>query len=402
MIAIAACICVVTFAVLDDGGREYDSSHEYQDYWQIDGDGILGTDGPVEIVTVDGTTYAHATGRGHAEIVRSNGSVDRYNIAPAKADLIIMDGQSNAAYNRADPTLANAPERGTSFYFGREDEAPYTGDETGEDCDIYDMVDGSGILRIGDKGPEFCRVWTEETGKKAIWVSLGIGARGIDSWQPPAGASWRQNLRLMDAFWDTLEGYPFEIDRTIVMWAQGEANIHMDKEVYKQKFENFQKETRSAWHLDDPEWYFIDGRSAQVGEVNEAFRMVEGIPVCVPYSMLDRFTVANGLLVNDLLHYTQRGDNAVANAAARFILGLDADAPIYLVETSMAAAVGSAATAPSTAKAYRTDQTASDVQVAWDSEPDTTAAGTFYIYGSTTGYDVLPNAPAPVLKVVVS
>lgn len=411
VLAIAACICVLALVILDDGGREYSESNtmEYEDYKAIDGANILGTDGPIELVDIDGQTYIHAIGTGKATIVYDGGNVDRFKIVPAKADLLIINGQSNAAYHEADATMATTPERGTTFYFGTEDSMPRTTLTDYSVMEFYDFVGPDGETRVGDKGPEACRTWHELTGHKALWISLGIGGRQIATWDQPDGKSWTRNITIMGYANACLEDLPFDIKSTVVFWAQGESDYSHDTgyDNYIEKFNTLVDSADSAWGHDIDHWYLVDGRTVKCGWVNDAFEEIaesrEDVSIVVDSDFVDGFTTANTLLLTDNLHYSQTGDNAVANAMVRHALDAQGGAPIYLIEQTVSTTVGTSVTVPTLSPAYTTDYDRLMVQCEWSSTPDWATAGTQTIEGTPVdGSRMLENAPTVLVATVAS
>lgn len=405
IILVGAFLLATLFGFLDSDSHGYDAKMEYEDWMEYDTTGILGTEGPIEV----SNGMLHAVGAGDARIVKEDGSVYRIRIVPAKADLLIMDGQSNAAYFYADETLAPAPELGKAFYYGFSNSMPHSLSVDITNCKLYDFIDPSTMeVRVGDKGPEMCRTWTEESGNKAIWISLGIPGRRIAEWDVDSGAAWQKNCDIMDAVNEILKGTDFDIQRTVVMWSQGESDFvhNTGYEHYMTTWTAFHDAANEDWGRKIDGWYLMMGRTLKVGWVNDCFaELAEGIPdvhIGIPASMVDSFTMQNGLLESDNLHYSQRAENALGNSLARLILGVHGVAPIYLVQATLDATVGEQATAPGMATCYRTDNSRIHASVSWDSAPDTSAPGVFAIEGTTAIQGVMEFAPPPVLVVTVT
>lgn len=413
LVAIGVFLLAYAFVFMDaDGDLDFDQSMEYEDYLPLSGS-VQGTQGPIEIVTISGVQYVHAIGTGNAKVIMSDSEDQRIRIVKAHADLILMNGQSNAAYYRHDRPLSQAekdvtpvPEIGTTFYYGYSDGMPtFAGDEI-DTCKIYDFVDRSGGVRVGDKGPELCITWHQTTGKKAIYVSLGIPGRAISYWQPPSSLCWDKNKLMMTSVNAALADTGFTIDRTVVFWAQGESDYSHNTgyDHYIQTFKEMHQAAPSAWGRAIDHWYLIEGRTAKMGWVNGAFEDIastmQDVDVCVRASLIDSFEIDNGLMESDNLHYSQMGDNAVANCAARTALGAQGSSPIYLVEARMTATQGEQATPPSRATAYTTTAGMLSVRVSWDAV-DTSAAGVVTVPGSLqSDYDLLPGvAPLLILEV---
>lgn len=416
LVAIGVFLLAYAFVFMDSGGSlDYDYSLEYEDYEQITGT-VLGTSGPIEIVTIGGTQYIHATGIGNAEITMDDDVSKRVRITAAHADLILMNGQSNAAYYHHDRPLSQeerdvtpVPEIGTTFYYGYADGMPFLAGDEIETCRIYDFVDRDGNVRIGDKGPEMCITWHQETGKKVIFVNLGIPGRAIEYWQPPSALCWDKNKLMMESVNTMLSAIPgFAIDRTVVFWAQGESDYTHGTSYndYIQTFKALHDAAPAAWGRTIDHWYLIEGRTAHMGWVNGALEdlanTIQGVDVCVRASLIDTFEIDNGLMESDNLHYSQMGDNAVASCAARTALGAQGSSPVYLVEKRATAQVDGDFTMPTKASAYTTTSGTLSVSVTWDGVPDLTAAGSQTIDGTLqTTLDTLPGV-SPMLIVDVT
>lgn len=408
ILAVGAVLLAIACGALDSGGREADLEIEYGDYSPIEGD-VLGTSGPVEIVEAGGQKYLHGTGIGYGEVVRPDGGTERIHVIRAACDLIIIDGQSNAAYANGDRATSIAPPLGRAAYWGSPWSQPAHLTDNLDLCQWRDMVDPDGTLRLADKGPAFAAAWTEQTGKKVLWMSVAVVGRAIADWQQPDGVMWAWNCDLMArAMADLPDGY--DIEDVYVLWAQGEADrANYRPALYESIWtQMYNSVNRGAWDCPAPTaWGLISGRTAKVGWVNDTFEALaerlDNVTVCVDPSLVDSFTPLNGLLLADQVHYTQEGDNAVANASARYLSGAKDVAPIYLMQSQITATQGTEPTAPEVATCYRTDGSQGAAPVAWDSDPDATEAGTFVIEGTATIPDslLLDFTPSPVLIVTV-
>jgi len=400
IISIGAVLFVLACVYLDSGGIEYDEDNtwEWDDYREAPA-GMLGVSGPLEIVDIDGVTYIHAKDTGKGEIMFERGKPERILVEPAVADLILMDGQSNAAYylkNDIPPEAdkAPAPKVGTCWYFGRLTD-PKMNYDFGDISDyaIHDFIDPStGVLRIGDKGPGFCKEYTEATGHKAVWVSLGIIGKRISTWLPPSGTNWTYDQGMMEALNAQLADLPVKIDRTVMMWAQGESDKNAGTSIaaYKEKFMTFYDAIPQAWGYDIDACYLISGKTSNMGDINTALAQLadehEDIKLAVPASLIDTFSVENGLMYSDDLHYTQEGDNAVANAAARYVLNdmklSVGTAPIYLMQALTGVVTGGTYNAPTSVTTYSTDGGRGRVSATFTGTVDTSAEGYTVIDGS--------------------
>lgn len=420
---VAACMIVAVgafmFAVMLgflDGSEQIDKEMNYEDWTDYDTTRILGMNGS-SVEAADGRL--HAVGLGTTEIVNSDGSTYRIRVNPAHATLILIDGQSNAAYwsqngqpapSAAEKDVTPVPELGTCFYVGRASSMPYHEAEDVSDCRIYDFVNAStGKVRVGDKGPELCKTYYEQTGKKVVWVCLGIPSKRIAAWDQPNGSAWTQNIKLMDQTNALLESSGFRIDKTIVFWSQGESDyLHSTGyDHYISSFRTLHDSAPAAWGHDIDAWYLMQGRTAKVGWVNDAFaelaQTMDGVYLATTAALVDSFTVNNGLLQTDELHYSQKGDNALANAGARYATEAQGLAPIYLVQSTMTAEVESEAEAPALGQYYRTDESIGWTACEWSEAPDTSAEGTYVITGTASAVSpwMLEFAPTVLIVEVV-
>lgn len=424
ILLIGAVLLALTFGFLDSGGIDYDDDHTlmWDDYRELtDYDNVLGANGSIEVVSIGGAPYIHAAAVGKGQIVYNDGKVANFRVTKATVDLVLMDGQSNAAYylkNALPPEAdqAPAPEAGTCYYFGRLTDPKMNYDFGSiSDYAIHDFIDpATGLLRIGDKGPEFCKEYVEATGHKVIWVSLGIIGKRVITWLPPDGSNWVYDADMMQALNTGLSDMPIEIDKTIMLWAQGESdkNANTSISTYKTRFMTFYDAIPAAWGHKIDSCYLISGKTSNMGKINDALAELaaehDDIKLAVTPELIDTFTVENGLMIWDDLHYSQQGDNAVASAAVRYVLrdmgySVADPAPIYLMQSVAVTGVGGSIAAPSTVTLYRTDLTQGRAWVTWETMPETDVTGTFTVEGSATVSEalILPYAPAPMLIITV-
>lgn len=405
LVAIGCVLLALVFGVFDAGDRA-DATLEYEDWMDYDTSDVLGFEGPIELE--DGRI--HAVGVGDAAVLKGDGSRFTIRIVPAEAVLVLMDGQSNAAYyGPVMPEDAIAPEPGEAFYFGFDDRIPSGASEDVSGCEYYDFVDSAGDLRVGDKGPTFAHYYCELTGKKVIWISLGIPGRMISTWSP-TGNAWLQNVKIMDAAMPMIpEG--FRITDTIAVWSQGESDFLKDTgyDHYLQSWTDLHSRAATDWHVTIDAWYLAEGKDDTCGWVNDAFRelseTVDDVHL-VAEGIASSFSVENGLMHTDNLHYSQQGDNSLAAACAYDIAkiqGYDIASrpPIYLQESIIGCEIGEAVTLePVTCRAV--DGSVTRLQTTWASAPDTSTAGILTISGTTSMPSMLlPGCPEPTARVMV-
>lgn len=406
MILIGCVLLALVFGVFDSEDRA-DATIEFEDWIDYDTARIVGFGGPIEIEE----GRIHAVGIGNAEIVNEDGSRYTIRILPADTVLVLMDGQSNAAYYQpVDPAGAIPPQLGQAFYFGYADRMPSGATEDISECKFYDFMDpASGELRVGDKGPAFARYYGELTGKKVIWVSLGIPGRMISTWGP-TGNAWLQNVKVMDAAVPLIPS-GFRIAETFVIWSQGESDYVRDTGYahYLTAWKDLHDRAATAWHVDIGAWFLAEGRDDTCGWVNDAFKelseTVDGVHV-IAEGIASSFSADNGLMHTDNLHYSQQGDNSIAAACAYGIARLQGQeiagrSPIFLQESIIGCDIGETVDiGPVVCR--NVDGNITRLEATWNGAPDTSTAGIVTVDGTTSMPDMLlPGCPDPVARILV-
>lgn len=311
-------ICAVVIPILqEDGAIRY---WQYDDYRTADpGDTV---DGNVfEIVTVGGTDYIHAKAVGKGTI---NG--ETVTVSKAKLDLVFMCGQSNASYLGYDPAKADpVPELGTAYYFGTED--TYAGfREDMSQCTWWTMLDENGDLRIGDKAPSYCATFTEKTGHKTYWVCGAVGGRGITYFMPPDGVVWTYMCDMLTAALALVDTSLFDLETNYYLWIQGESNTSTDIDTYKNKFLSMHDALLDGDCAGVKFKGCIIALPRQSDAVNSSQAQRE---LASQYSTIriatdaaDGFTIDNGLMSKDDLHYSQLGDNIIGKDLGAYVANL--------------------------------------------------------------------------------
>lgn len=300
---------------------------QYDDYVPAEDADVVG--GVFEIVTVGGVDYIHADGVGQGTI---NG--ETFNVKKAQLDLAFICGQSNAAYRNPDPSqVSPVPRVGTAYYFGLSDRYGPTPEETntGMDisaCAIWDMVDlSTGALRIGDKGPSYAATYYQETGHKVLWVCGAIGNKSIIQFNPNGGFMWNYQASVLSAALSLIDRSLFDLNVNYYLWCQGEANKSTAVSSYIAQFVTM----NDAMLAGDCAGVRFDGAviskvralnggnasTAQI-ELTETFNTIHMGSV-----VADTFTIDNGLIGSDDLHYSQLGNNLIGADLADFVVSIE-------------------------------------------------------------------------------
>lgn len=289
----------------------------YDDYKPSEGASAVS--GPLEIVEIDGTSYIHATGIGTASITYGE-SVRSITISKAPLDVILALGQSNNAYANVDPSEAPVPLLGTAYYYGTAT-APVTG-KNYADLSSASMrpINVDGTAAIGDKAPAFCKEYYLNSGHKVYYVNGSWDGSSIVDWQPGEIRFTAASTVLAKAIEEIDTDY-YSVTYTGYTWIQGEAdNYIMTSAQYEEYFitmneailsgEMGEKFTYCAMCKIAPRFSTICTAQLKIGED------LKTVTVITP---VDSFTIDNGLMGSDNLHYTQAGDNIVGKQLAEVL-----------------------------------------------------------------------------------
>ena len=321
IVSLAICVLiVVNLCVPIMSPNSDDSDWMYDDYRVIEN--VESVDGNLEIVTVGGTDYIHAKGVGSGTITYSNGDVESITVDKAILDVFFLYGQSNASYRNGDITqVTDKPPIGTTYYFGYEDAygPPKSLNSTGFDvslCDMYTLYDDTGTLRVGGILPSFSYNYYEITGHKLYLIDGAIGGKSITTFDPPSGQLWTYGDSILTAGLGELDSDLYDYSCKYYMWIQGESDTNMNINTYKTRFMemhtallsgdmagvHFQKCFMSKVR----EKNGVNSSAAQLQLADEHPNTIE-----IVSTDADSFTVENGLMGSDDLHYSQKGNNII-------------------------------------------------------------------------------------------
>lgn len=349
LISLIVCIVVVMgicIPILSSTTNDDDPGWMYDDYKSIEGVEIA--EGSLEMITVGSNTYIHAKDVGEGTITYSNGDVENITVKKAKLDVIYLYGQSNASYRNGNISEVDSqPPMGTTYFYGYEDAyGPSAAlNNTGfdiSDCDMYSLYDSDGVLRVGGILPSFSYNYNKITDHKVYLIDGAIGNKSILTFDPPSGFMWTYGESILDAGLSEIDTTLYDYSCKYYMWIQGEADSGRDIDVYKERF----MEMHTA--LLDGEMSGIYFQKCFMSKVRESngvnssiaqLQLAEEHPNTIEIvSDVDSFTVANGLMGSDNLHYSQKGNNIVGE---RFGVALgEAENPTYELKSTMDDIIG--------------------------------------------------------------
>lgn len=242
-------------------------------------------------------------------------------------NVFVLAGQSNAAYYNENISVANENtpiKNDFAYYYGTEDAPINCGvindmqyDTTLESYGVYSMTDTDGVFRVGNIEAPFASYFVNETNQKVLIINTGIGGVSIASYVPgTVGFEYAKKIIA-----DALTKIPDDLNPVLkgVMWVQGESNAAYPVNTYIQNFESISNGFKELGF----NGMFISKTKADNGG-NASFAQML-IPERVSGAHLvtqvaDTFTVSNGLLASDNLHYTQKADNLLGKDFADYII----------------------------------------------------------------------------------
>lgn len=312
VVMVCGALIPITSEASLDHDQYVDDSWHYDDYKIIAN--VESADGALEIVTLSGVDYVHADDVGAGTITYSNGNVENIDVSKADLDVIVALGQSNNAYVGYDASSATCPEIGMAYYFGT-DTAPINGDNPLEEGAMHPMVSIPGTVVIGDKGPSFCAAYAAHSYHKVYYISGARSGSSIGTWQP-GGLSWNGAATVISNAMDAIDISKFNVSTKCYTWIQGESNYSTSAEDYYNYFVTMHNSILDGNLGIALDHCFISKvRSIDVGPSEAQIKLAEDLEtVTMATEIVDTFTIANGLLESDGVHYSQAGDNLIGKA----------------------------------------------------------------------------------------
>lgn len=304
-----------------------DNGWYYDDYRSAED--VASASGAIELVTVGDKSYLHASDVGSGTITYDDGSTETVDVKKAILDVFFLYGQSNAAGRNGDPSkVDNYPDLGTTYYFGYEDEfgPPASLNNTGFDvslCDMYSLYDSSGDPRVAGLLPDFSYEYQKITGHKVYVINGAVGNKSILTFDPPSGFMWTYGDSILTAGLAEIDTNLYDYSCKYYMWIQGEADSSRPVATYKTQFlemhEAMMDGDMAGVHF---EKCFISKVRAANGENSSTAQIElaeEYSSIIMATTMADSFTIANGLMGSDDLHYSQLGYDRIGIAFAESI-----------------------------------------------------------------------------------
>ena len=261
-------------------------------------------------------------------------ATDIYAESGDTIDVYIITGQSNSGYFNYNVSVANEelPHIGQdkAYYYGTSSMPPQYGlppstitpDPTYASYDIYDMVDSSGNFIIGGNEAPFASKYVNETGRRVALINTGIGGQSITDMQPgQVGNTYNQEV-ISHAYAD-LEAKGFKINACALLFFQGETDANMSISEYKAYFK-----TMLASYLEESgckSCIISQVRPYNAPNPAEAQEELakELSNVYMGSTASSTFTIENGRMLSDNVHYSQYGKDIIGPQLAETAISVE-------------------------------------------------------------------------------
>lgn len=319
MIAGVVLITQVLIPTIEDGGQA--DEWQFDDYRPISELGsVTGASGSLELVTLGDARYVHAKALGAGTIERTGAPVETVYVQKAKLDVFLMTGQSNSAYHNVAPAETDPqPAPGTAYFWGLENRPIWEIDFDPVECGMHDMTKNGSVI-IGDKGPAFAATYHELTGHKVYYITGGIGSQAVINFVPPDGSMWTHDVAVVADAMDSIDTSVYDVRVLYYMWIQGENDKSTPVATYKERFLAMHDAIIAGdLGADFSKCLISKVRATNAPTASQAqIELAEEYPdtIVMATELADTFTVDNGLMSSDDLHYSQKGDNEIGVALA--------------------------------------------------------------------------------------
>ena len=231
----------------------------------------------------------------------------------APLSIYLITGQSNASYYYAEPEYATATKPGTAYHYS----------ELIGGVEICPMNAEDGSMNRGNLEASLAHTLYNLTGEKVLLVNGGVSGQKMETFVPIQGPSYQYISKV----WQIIQRYineeefqkHYECRLRSYIWAQGESDTHTDIGLYKADFLKLHQ------MLTGPDYGFDYGfvvkvRSMYTNAAQAQEELVaENQDLAMATRSSDHFSVENGKMRFDDLHYSQIGDNLLGDETGKSI-----------------------------------------------------------------------------------
>lgn len=237
----------------------------------------------------------------------------------APLSIYLITGQSNASYYYAEPELATSTKPGTAYHYS----------ELIGGVEICPMNDENGAMNRGNIEASLGKALYDLTGEKVLMINAGVSGRKMETFVPLQGKSYQYISKV----WQIIQRYindeefesHYESRLRSYIWAQGESDKNTNIGAYKNDYMKLHEILTSSDYGFDY-GFIIKARSifSNSAEAQEELSS-ENQDIAIATRSSDHFSVENGKMRFDDLHYSQIGDNLLGDETGKTIAKAYAD-----------------------------------------------------------------------------
>ena len=246
---------------------------------------------------------------------------------PKILDVLVIDGQSNAEYGGidvCDPVELNQEysekPAHNILYYGTDSKPAYFWDWSHDLAyswaayhlhNAYDYDNDR--WKIGGYEPILGNTISKKSGHDVLVVNMAIGATKIAELLPDGGITGVYSWTLLNHALEQANKRYDGLNMVGVVWAQGEGDASTPVNDYKSSFRTLMA-SFDKYGLDD--FYIIKTREYYGGNActAQAQLAAEYSNVMIATDITETFTIENGMLDDNPIHYSQKGRTAISNA----------------------------------------------------------------------------------------
>lgn len=265
--------------------------------------------GNVKIIGVsdEGAVITASDGKNKEELVITK-------TLKAPLNIYLITGQSNASYYYAEPKLATVTKQGTVYHYS----------ELIANNPLSSMNDKEGNMARGNLEAALGKNLYDLTGEKVLLVNAGVSGKKIDTFVPLQGESYKY----MDKVWQDINRIihekefqkHYEPRLKSYIWAQGESDKNTAIGSYKNDYMKLH-EILTSLDYGLEYGFIIKVRDVYENPSKAQEELAnENEDIYISTTSSDFFSVENGKMRFDDLHYSQVGDNVLGEETAKTIV----------------------------------------------------------------------------------
>lgn len=232
----------------------------------------------------------------------------------APLSVYMLTGQSNGAYYYAEPERAAVTKPGTAYHYS----------ELANGIRISSMNAPSGIMDRGNIEPGLAKELYSRMGEKVLIVNSGVSGQKIETFVPIQGTSYQNIDRVWQIVCKNLDDEEFKSKYDVrlrsYIWVQGESDPNTDVGIYKSDFLKLHQMLRSRDYGFDYGFIVKVRQKYKNAAIAQEDLSIENDDIAMGTRQTEKFSVEEGTMRSDNVHYSQIGDNIIGEDTAKTIV----------------------------------------------------------------------------------